>query len=71
MAVKLGLSTNLYKNDLMVMYTRMLCMAINISWRAKLTNEQLYGELPPVSSKVANRRMLIAVYCDSAFSYYL
>ena len=44
-------------------YTRMLRMALNISWEAKLTNEQLYGELPPVSSKVAYRRMLIAGHC--------
>ena len=44
-------------------YTRMLRMALNISWKAKLTNTQLYGELPPVSSKVAYRRMLIAGHC--------
>ena len=26
-------------------YTRMLRMALNISWRAKLTNDELYGSL--------------------------
>ena len=44
-------------------YTRMLRMALDISWTQKLTNLQLYGELPPVSSKVAHRRMLIAGHC--------
>ena len=44
-------------------YTRMLRMALNISWKEKLTNQQLYGELPPVSSKVAYRRMLLAGHC--------
>ena len=44
-------------------YTRMLRMALDISWTQKLTNIQLYGELPPVSSKVAHRRMLIAGHC--------
>ena len=38
-------------------------MALNTSWKAKLTNQRLYGELPPVSSKVAHRRMLIAGHC--------
>ena len=42
-------------------YTRMLRMALNISWKEKLTNQQLYGELPPVSSRVAYRRMLLEV----------
>ena len=36
-------------------YTRMLRMALNVSWKEKLTNKELYGQLPPVSSKVAYR----------------
>ena len=44
-------------------YTRMLRMALNISWKLKLTNEQLYQELPPISSKVRSRRMRLAGHC--------
>ena len=44
-------------------YTRMLRMALNISWKQKLTNEQLYQELPPISCKVRSRRMRLAGHC--------
>ena len=33
-------------------YTRILRMAVNVSWKSHLTNEQLYQELPKVSCKV-------------------
>ena len=35
-------------------------MALNISWKQKLTNSQLYQELPPVSQKIQARRMKLA-----------
>ncbi len=38
-------------------------MAYNISWKDKLTNDQLYAGLPPVSTKVASRRMKLAGHC--------
>jgi len=44
-------------------YTRMLRAAMNISWRQHMSNEELYGELPRVSSKVAARRMELAGHC--------
>ena len=44
-------------------YTRMLRMAFNVSWKDKLTNEELYGGLPKVSSKVASRRLKLAGHC--------
>ena len=44
-------------------YTRMLRMALNISWKSHPTHEQLYGELPKVSKKVQPRRMRLAGYC--------
>ena len=44
-------------------YTRMLRMAYNVSWKDKLTNEQLYDGLPKVSSKVASRRLKLAGHC--------
>ena len=33
-------------------YTRLLRTALNVSWRQHLTNRQLYGNLPPVSSDI-------------------
>ena len=44
-------------------YTRMLRMAYHISWKDKITNERLYAGLPPVSSKVASRRLKLAGHC--------
>ena len=41
----------------------MLRMALNVSWKQHLTNEQLYGELPPASIKVQQRRMRLAGHC--------
>ena len=41
-------------------YTRMLWMALNISWKRCMTNEELYGDLPRVSSKIGIRRMKLA-----------
>ena len=44
-------------------YTRMLRMVLNVSWKQKLTNVQLYQDLPPLSDKVAYRRMKLAGHC--------
>ena len=44
-------------------YTRMLRKALNIHWSAHVTNENLYGKLPPVSSKIAARRLQLAGHC--------
>ena len=41
-------------------YTRMLRMALNVSWKNHLKNNELYRELPKVSTKVQQRRMRIA-----------
>ena len=44
-------------------YTRILRMALNVSWKQHLTNADLYGKLPPVSSKVAMHRLRLADHC--------
>lgn len=44
-------------------YTKMLRMVFNVSWQDKLTNKELYGNLPPVSSKVGFRRLKLAGHC--------
>ena len=44
-------------------YTRLLRTALNVSWRQHLTNRQLYGNLPPVSSVIQVRRLQFAGHC--------
>ena len=44
-------------------YTRMLRTAFNVSWKEKLCNKQLYGNLPRVSDKVTRRRLMLAGHC--------
>ena len=44
-------------------YTRMLRMVLNISWKAKLTNKQLYGNLPKLTEIVKERRLQLAGHC--------
>ena len=41
-------------------YTRMLRMALGVTWKHKLTNAELYGGLPKASSKITERRMKLA-----------
>ena len=41
-------------------YTRMLRTVLNVSWRDRITNEDLYGHLPNVSREVRERRMTVA-----------
>ena len=44
-------------------YTSMLRMAPNISWKQRVTNEELYSDLPKLSCKIRERRLRLAVYC--------
>ena len=44
-------------------YTNMLRMILGVIWDQKLTNKQLYHELPPVSSKITKRRLKLAGHC--------
>ena len=44
-------------------YTRMLRIALNVSWCDFIRNVNLYGGLPKVSIKVRKRRMKIAGHC--------
>ena len=41
-------------------YTGMLQMALDISWKRCMTNEELYRDLPTVSSQIGIRRMKLA-----------
>ena len=44
-------------------YTRMLRMALNISWKRHLTNRELYRGLPTVPEKIRKRRLRLAGHC--------
>ena len=44
-------------------YTRMLRTALNIRWQDHITNEEVYGYLPKVSWKIAERRCRLAGHC--------
>ena len=41
-------------------YTRMLRMALGVSWKQHMTNSELYGKLPKVTSKITERRLRLA-----------
>ena len=44
-------------------YTRMLRIALNVSWKDHMTNDALYGSLPKVSTKIRERRLQLAGHC--------
>ena len=44
-------------------YTRMLRKALNIHWSFHTRNEEIYGDLPAVSDKIASRRLQLAGHC--------
>ena len=44
-------------------FTRMLRKALNVHWSTHTPNEQLYGDLPLVSNKIAARRLQLAGHC--------
>ena len=44
-------------------YTRMLRRVHGVNWESHTTNAELYGNIPPVSNKIASRRMQLAGHC--------
>ena len=44
-------------------YTNMLCKVMNVTWKAKIRNEDLYGPLPKVSEKVRAQRLQHNGHC--------
>ena len=44
-------------------YTRMLRIALNVSWEDHMRNIELYGDLPRLSDKIRERRMGFAAHC--------
>ena len=44
-------------------YTCLLHTALNVNWEQHMTNEELYGSLPRLSTKLAGRRLQFAGHC--------
>ena len=44
-------------------YTRMLRMVFNVTWRDRVRNEVLYGDLPRITTKIRKRRLLMVGHC--------
>ena len=44
-------------------YTSMLRMVFNVTWRDRVRNEVLYGDLPRITTKIRKRRLQMAGHC--------
>ena len=44
-------------------YTRLLRTALNISWKSHTTNQELYGQLPRITTTIQRRRLQFAGHC--------
>ena len=44
-------------------YTRMLRMATGVKWTDRITKEVVYGKLPRVTTKIAERLLKLAGHC--------
>ena len=55
--------TNKIQKSLDGCYSRMLRAALNVSWKDKITNHELYGELPLLSQKLKEQRLRFAGHC--------
>ena len=48
------------------LYTKLLRRILNISWRDHVTNKELYGDIPSLSSTIRQRRLRFAGHCFRA-----
>ena len=44
-------------------YTRMLRKALDVSWKDHITNKELYGDLPKITTQISKRRLKFAGHC--------
>ena len=44
-------------------YTRLLKKATNVHWQQRITNKELYGDLPVITEKIRKRRLKLAGHC--------
>jgi hypothetical protein len=55
--------TRSLENSLDGAYTRMLRAALNISWKQHPSKKELYGNIPPISTTIRERRLRFAGHC--------
>ena len=48
------------------LYTKLLRRALNISWRSHVSNKDLYGDIPSLSSTIQQRHQRFAGHCQRA-----
>ena len=48
------------------LYTKLLRRALNVSWKDHVSNKELYGGIPPLSSTIRKRRLRFAGHCSRA-----
>lgn len=48
------------------LYTKLIRRVLNVSWRDHVSNKELYGDLPLLSSTIRQRRMRFAGHCARA-----
>ena len=41
----------------------MLRAALNVNWKTHMTNKQLYGDIPQITTKIKARRLTFAGHC--------
>ena len=44
----------------------MLRSALNLDWKTHMTNEELYGDIPQITTKIKARRLTFAGHCKRA-----
>ena len=55
--------TNKIAKSLDGCYTRMLRKALDVSWKDHITNKELYGDLPKITTRISKRRLQFAGHC--------
>ena len=58
--------TQAMTNSINGLYTKLLRRAQNVSWRDHVSNQELYGNLPSLSSTIRQRRLRFAGHCFRA-----
>ena len=48
------------------LYTKLIRRVLNVSWRDHVSNKELYGDLPLLSSTIRQRRMRFTGHCARA-----
>ena len=44
-------------------YTGMVRKALDVSWKDNITNKELYGDLPKITTRISKRRLQFAGHC--------